>query len=192
MKYLKNTITVLLITLLTGCAAGVNFAKMTEDQLVLGKTTKQDVLTSMGEPNGKGTNTFNGIELEILSYSYAIVGGKPALPDVTPARSQGLVFRDSVLVGKEYTSSFASDSTLFDIDKAKSIAKGQTKEDVIAIMGSPLGGYLYPVIDNENEHAYVYMFVQTIGFTFQSDIFVVEFNESDIVTKTKLSSTGQL
>ena len=118
----------LLVTLIAGCAAGVNFKKMSESQLVLGKTTKQEVLLSMEKSNGKGTNTFNGVELEIVNYAYAKVGGGAALPGVTPARSQGLLFRDGVLVGKEYSSSFSEDSTLFDTEIAKSITKGQTKE----------------------------------------------------------------
>ncbi|MEW8441275.1 MAG: outer membrane protein assembly factor BamE [Candidatus Thiodiazotropha taylori] len=192
MKKLKLITSMLIVALIAGCAAGVNFKKMEENQLVLGKTTKQDVLTFMGKANGKGANTFNGIELDVLNYAYAKVGGGSALPGVTPARSQGLLFRDGVLVGKEYTSSFSSDSTLFDTDKAKTIIKGQTKEDVVFIMGLPKGEYLYPIIDDESGYAYVYMFSQTKGFKTRTDLFVVEFNKDNIVTKTKLSSTGQL
>lgn len=192
MKKLKLITSILIVALIAGCAAGVNFKKMDENQLVLGKTTKQDVLTFMGKPNGKGTNTFNGIELDIVNYAYAKVGGSSALPGVTPARSQGLLFREGVLVGKEYTSSFSTDSTLFDTDKAKTIKNGQTKEDVVSIMGLPKGEYLYPIIDDEDGYAYVYMFTQTKGFKSKTDLFVVEFNKSNVVTKTKLSSTGQL
>lgn len=36
----------------------------------------------MGKPDGKGTNSFNGIELEIVSYAYAKVGADTALPGV--------------------------------------------------------------------------------------------------------------
>ncbi|MFT7561272.1 MAG: outer membrane protein assembly factor BamE (lipoprotein component of BamABCDE complex) [Flavobacteriales bacterium] len=192
MKHLSKIITGIAITLLVGCAAGVNFQKMSEDRLTLGKTTKTDVLASMGKPNGKGTNTFNGVELEIVTYAYAKVGGSAALPGVTPARSQGLLFKDGVLVGKEYTSSFEVDSTLFDTDKAKAISKGQTKDDVIAVMGLPLGEYLFPIIDDQDGYAFVYMFTQTKGFKSKSDLFVVEFDSANVVTKTKLSSAGQL
>lgn len=191
-----KSIRVLILTVFTAlnfaCAAGVNFKKMDESQLVLGKTTKEDAMASMGKPNRKGTNTFNGIDIEIINYAYAKVGGSAALPGVTPARSQGFLFRDGILVGKEYTSSFAIDSTLFDIGKAKTIIKGQTKSDVVSVMGQPKGEYLYPIIENQNGHAYVYIFTQTKGFKSKSDIFVVEFDDKDVVVNTKLSSTGQL
>lgn len=192
MKILKIISSILFIALVSGCAAGVNFKKMEENNLILGKTTEQDVLNTMGKPNGKGVNTFNGIELQIINYAYAKVGGSSALPGVTPARSQGLLFKNGILVGKEYTSSFAEDSTLFDLDKAKSISKGQKQADVVSVMGSPKGEYRYPVIDDENGYAYVYMFGQTKGFKSKTDIFVVEFNQNGSVTKTKLSSVGQL
>jgi outer membrane protein assembly factor BamE (lipoprotein component of BamABCDE complex) len=192
MKRLNKIFAGIAITLLMGCAAGVNFKKMSEDQLTLGKTTKTEVLASMGKPNGKGTNTFNSVELEVVTYAYAKVGGSAALPGVTPARSQGLLFKAGILVGKEYTSSFEVDSTLFDTDKAKAISKGQTKNDVIAVMGLPLGEYLSPIIDDQNGHAFVHMFTQTKGFKSKSDLFVVEFNSANVVTKTKLSSSGRL
>lgn len=192
MKMLKTSIIALFVAAIAGCAAGVNFKKMTGDQLVLGKTTKDAVVASMGKPTGKGTNTFNGVELDIINYAYAKVGGDAALPGVTPARSQGFLFKNGVLVGKEFTSSFAADSTLFDIEKAKTVVKGQTKDQVVSLLGAPQGEYLYPIIEDQNGHAYVYMFTQTKGFKSKSDVFVVEFDQNDVVTKTKLSSTGQL
>ncbi|KQA24873.1 hypothetical protein AAY53_17045 [Vibrio metoecus] len=192
MKLVKFVTSVVFAVLITGCAAGVNFKKMDESQLILGKTTKQEVLLSMGKPNGKGANTFNGIELDIINYAYAQVGGDAVLPGVTPARSQGLLFKNGVLVGKEYTSSFSVDSTLFDLEKAKTIIKGQSKEEVISIMGPTRGEYLYPIIEEEKGYAYVYMFNQTKGFKSKSDVFIVEFDENNTVTKTQLSSAGQL
>jgi len=193
MKILKATFIVAVLSIIVGCAAGVNFKKMEEDQLVLGETTKDQITSIMGKANGKGTNTFNGIELEILNYAFARAGGGgAALPGVTPARSQGFLFRDGVLVGKEYTSSFEVDSTYFDIDKAKSISKGQVREEVVAIMGEPKGEYLYPLIEDKEGYAYVYMFTQTKGFKSKTDLLVVEFDSDHIVTNTKLTSAGQL
>lgn len=192
MGFFKGAITVSLVCLLTACAAGVNFKKMQESDLVLGKTTKQQITVSMGKPNFKGTKTFNGIELDVATYAYAKVGGSAVLPGVTPARSQGLLFKDGILVGKEYTSSFAEDSTLFDVQKAKLVLKGQKKSEVVAIIGEPKGQYIYPIITNKNGYAYVYLFSQTKGFKSKSDSLVVEFDEKDVVSDVKLSSVGQL
>ncbi|MCW8987130.1 MAG: outer membrane protein assembly factor BamE [Gammaproteobacteria bacterium] len=190
MKKIKLIFTLVALAFLAGCAAGVNFKKMGEDQLVLGETKKSTVLAVMGEPSGKGTSTFNGIELDIINYAYAKVGANAVLPDVTAARAQGFLFNNGKLVGKEYTSSFAEDNTLFSVEKAKTIKRGQSKAKVRAIMGKPRGGYLYPIIDDKNGTAYVYLFTQTIGFKSKSDLFVVEFNNKGKVTKTKLTSNG--
>lgn len=192
MQKFKSLILVSIVIFMTACAAGVNFKKMSEDQLVLGKTTKQEIMTSMGKPNLKGSKVINGIDLEVMTYAYAKVGGDAVLPGVTPARSQGLLFKDGILVGKEYTSSFADDNTLFDMAKAKLVVKGQKKSDVLALLGAPKGGYLYPVVADKTGYGLVYMFTQTKGFKSKSDILVVEFNSSDIVTDVKLTSVGQL
>lgn len=192
MKLFKNLLIVLVVALLAACAAGVNFKKMAEENLVLGKTTKQEIMVSMGKPNFKGSKSLNGIDLEIITYAYAKVGGGAVLPGVTPARSQGLLFKDGVLVGKEYTSSFADDNTLFDLAKAKMVVKGQKKSDVLALLGSAKGEYIYPVISDKTGYGLVYIFTQTKGFKSKSDTLVVEFNSSDVVTDVKLTSVGQL
>lgn len=192
MKVLKSALLLSITAFLFACAAGVNFKKMPEASLVLGKTSKQEVMTTMGKPNFKGSKVINGVDLEVMTYAYAKVGGDAVLPGVTPARSQGLLFKDGVLVGKEYTSSFAEDNTVFDLTKAKSVVKGQKKSDVLALLGSAKGEYIYPVVNDKTGYGLVYMFTQTKGFKSKSDVLVVEFNSSDIVTDVKLTSVGQL
>jgi hypothetical protein len=59
-------------------------------------------------------------------------------------------------------------------------------------MDLPKGEYLYPISDNKNGCAYVYIFTQTKGLKSKTDLFVVEFDKNNIATNTKLSSTGQL
>lgn len=192
MKKFKNLMLVSIVFFMAACAAGVNFKKLSEDQLVLGKTTKQQIMAAMGKPNFKGSKTLNGVDLEVMTYAYAKVGGDAVLPGVTPARSQGLLFKDGVLVGKEYTSSFADDNTVLDLAKAKSVAKGQKKSDVVALLGTAKGEYIYPVIADKTGYGLVYMFTQTKGFKSKSDVLVVEFSSNDIVTDVKLTSVGQL
>ncbi|PSV41031.1 MULTISPECIES: hypothetical protein [unclassified Photobacterium] len=192
MKKVKLLLIGAIISVITGCAAGVNFKKMSEEQLVVGSTTKAEVVASMGKANINGTNTFNGQTLDIMTYSYAKVGGDAVLPGVTPARAQGLLFNGEVLAGKEYTSSFALDNTKFDLDTAKTIKEGQNRENVVSVMGEPKGKYLYPIIEDQTGYALVYMFSQTKGFKTRTDLLVVEFNSENVVTKTKLSSSGNL
>lgn len=192
MKMFKNLLGVSIVILMTACAAGVNFKKMPETSLVLGKTTKQEIMTVMGKPNFKGSKTVNGVDLEVMTYAYAKVGGDAVLPGVTPARSQGFLFKEGVLVGKEYSSSFQEDNTLFDVEKAKTVKKGQSKSDVIALLGEPKGEYLFPVVADKTGYGLAYMFTQTKGFKSKSDVLMVEFNSGDVVTDVKLTSVGQL
>lgn len=192
MKNVKYLLLISLVIFLSACAAGVNFKKLPDDKLVLGKTTKQEIIESMGKPNFKGAKSLNGVDLEVMTYAYAKVGGDAVLPGVTPARSQGILLKDGILVGKEYTSSFADDNTLFDLTKAKSVAKGQKKSDVLALLGSAKGEYIYPVVADKTGYGLVYMFTQTKGFKSKSDVLVVEFNSNDVVTDVKLTSVGQI
>ena len=87
----------------SACAAGVNFVRPADDQLVLGLTTKSQITALMGEPNGKGQKVSNGETLDIVTYAYAKVGGEAVFKGITPARSVGFLFHNNVLVGKEST-----------------------------------------------------------------------------------------
>jgi outer membrane protein assembly factor BamE (lipoprotein component of BamABCDE complex) len=178
--------------IMTACA-GVNFVKPADDKLVVGTTTKSQVLAIMGaEPNGKGEKLANGEKLESVIYAYATVGGESVFPGVTPARAIGFTFHKDTLVGKEFTSSFNVDNTWFDPEKAKSIKQGMTTAEVVALMGKPGGEYRYPVIANRNGKALVYMFTQTKGFTSQQSLLSVEVDERGVVQKSEYTQVGQL
>ncbi|MET0075785.1 MAG: outer membrane protein assembly factor BamE [Candidatus Thiodiazotropha lotti] len=178
-------------SLLFGCSAGVNFKKLDENQLVLGVTTKTEVLTAMGKPNTKGSAVYNGINVDVINYSYAKVGGDALNPGITPARSQGLFFADEILVGKNYSSSFNIDNTYFDVEKAKTIKEGQSKSDVIETLGESRSLQIYPLVNDKEGYAIVYMLTQAKGFKLKQDILIVEFDSNDVVTKSSLTSTGQ-
>jgi outer membrane protein assembly factor BamE (lipoprotein component of BamABCDE complex) len=189
MKSIKLIVLVAVI-FLTACAAGVNFVKPADDKLVLGRTTKDQVVALIGQPNGKGQKMSNGQELDIISYAYAKVGETPAFEGVTPARSLAFLFHKNVLVGKEFTSSFKSDSTYFDPQKAKSIRQGMRRSDVVAAVGRPGGEYRYPVIANKSGRALVYIYVQTKGFSSQQSVLTVELDANDVVRKSEFNQSG--
>lgn len=192
MKPMKLVAVLATTALLSACAAGVNFVKPADDQLVLGSTTKSQIIAQMGKPNGKGQKVSNGEDLEVVTYAYAKVGGEAVFKGVTPARSVGLLFHKDVLVGKEYTSSFKADNTYFDPEKAKSVKQGMSKADVVALLGNPGGEYRYPVIASKTGKSLVYIFVQTKGFKSQQNILTVELDEQDVVQKTEFNQVGQL
>lgn len=181
-----------LLLLLAGCTAGVNFAKPSDDKLVPGTTTKKQVISLLGEPTGKGEKIVNGEELDIISYAYANVGGEAVFEGVTPARAIGMYFHKGILVGREYTSSFKSDNTYFEIEQAKAIKNGMNRSEVTALIGEPGGEYIYPVVANSAGTAMVYNFVQTKGFKSQQSMLVVELDENGRVQKSELNQVGQL
>lgn len=191
MKYINKVLVVVLITFLGGCSVGGNFNKMNENQLVVGKTTKTDIVSSMGKPFMDATSIHNGIEIDNLTYLYINSGEKAAFPGMTPVRVQIVYFKEEVLIGKQYDSTFAVDSTLFDLEKAKKIKKGQTKADVISMLGEPKGENHFPLIDNEEGYAYIYMFTHRNGSESNPDVLFIEFDSKNIVTKTKLTVTSQ-
>jgi outer membrane protein assembly factor BamE (lipoprotein component of BamABCDE complex) len=178
--------------LLASCAAGVNFTKPPDDALVFGSTTKAQIISLMGEPNGKGQKVSNGEDLDVIGYSYARVGGEAVFEDVTPARSVAFYFHRDVLVGSESTSSFKADSTYFDPEKARALKRGMAATDVVALLGNPGGEYRYPVTSSPDGKALVYTFVQTKGFKSQRATLIVELDEKGVVQKVDFSQTGQL
>jgi len=178
--------------LLAACAAGVNFTRPPDDALVLGSTTRAQIIALMGEPNGKGQKVSNGENLDVIGYAYALAGGEAVFEDVTPARSVAFIFHGDVLVGKEWSSSFKADSSFFDPEKARSVKKGMTAAAVLALLGRPGGEYRYPLISSRGSKALVYSFAQTKGFKSQQSLLVVELDEKGVVQKSEFTQVGQL
>lgn len=181
--------------LLTGCA-GTNFVRVTDEALVLGQTTPEQVTARLGSPFQEGVVTKNNQQIKTASYAYASSGGEGAAEGVTPARSQGFYYFSNKLVGHEFTSSWKEDSTNFDSGKVSQIKKGEsTRSDVVRILGNPGGKYIYPVIPNNDEDAVNYLYNQTKGTAFNlkfyQKLLVVTFNKQGIVTNVELTESGQ-
>lgn len=189
---IANHAAMAVVLLLAGCAAGVNFVKPSDDQLVVGTSTQDSVLASLGKPNLKSTKVVNGETLNMDTYAYAKVGGKAVFPGVTPARSLALVFKDGVLVEKGYSSSFKQDNTYFDVDKAKTIKPGMSAEAVVALLGHPSGEAIYPVSSTKGNRNMEYVFGETKGFKSQRNSLIVEVGADDKVVKSDYTQVGQL
>jgi len=155
------------VLLSSGCA-GTNFIRATDDSLVLGQTTQEQIKARLGSPFQEGVVTKNEQQLKTSNYAYANAGGGADADGVIPARSQGFYFFNDKLVGYEFTSSY--------------------KED-------PGGKYIYPVIDNNNEQGVNYMYTQTRGSAFSlkfyQKILVITFDKDDVVTKVDYTESGQ-
>ena len=165
-------ISLLVVPLLAACA-GTDFVRMRDDSLELGKTTYQSVQDRMGSSGKEGVVSINGKQYKTLNYTFASVGGEALHSDVTPARGQTFYFMDRILVGHEFLSSFKSDNTDFDDGKVSSIKKGiSTRADVLSLLGTPAGQFIYPIAKNRDGEILLYLYSETSGSAFNMKMYL--------------------
>src|SRR2546428_3543987 len=111
---------------IAGCAG----AKPPEDGLVLGRTSRQEILQRLGSPYREDTVTKNGKRLETMTYAFATTGGTPARAGVSAPPGQGFYFLDDKLAGYDFSSSWTEDQTHFAGATVSPIKKaGTTREE---------------------------------------------------------------
>jgi hypothetical protein len=184
----------LVLVALGGCA-GRDFTRPPADTLTLGKTTEAEIRQRFGDPYRQGTVVRNGETMKSLSYGYASGAGSLA-GGVTPSRGMGFYFWNDTLVGHEFTSSFDTDTTDFAAAKVPQIRKGETTEsEVTALLGSPPGAYIYPMIPDKAARGLVYLYAQTRGSAFSlkfyQQLLVVTIGPSGVVSEVQLMSSGE-
>jgi hypothetical protein len=192
---LTACLTVALAIVIAGCV-GANFAKQSDDGLVLGQTSRQDILQRLGSPYREGTLTKNGKQLKTLTYNFATSGGTPVREGVTPTRGQGFYFLDDKLAGYDFASSWKEDQSNFDGTKVPEIKKGvSTRDDVIRLIGRPGGRYAYPLIAEPNLEADVYLYAEVRGGPIGPKLYqkhlVVTYDERGIVSNVDYTELGQ-
>jgi len=192
----RVSITVFIAVFLTSCAAGTDFKRMEINQLTYESDTPKTIKQKLGNPYSEGTIAKNGKQFKTISYAYASGRGSGAYQGVTPGRSQGFYFFQNKLVGHEFTSSWEVDSTDFDESKISEIKEGNTTiQEVIELLGSPNGEYIFPLTTNETEKAKVYLYSQVKGSAFSMKFYrkvlIVTHDESGIVTEVDYVSSGE-
>jgi SmpA / OmlA family len=192
---LTTCLTLALAIVVAGCA-GSNFAKQPDDGLVLGQTTRQDILQRLGTPYREGVATKEGKQLKTLSYAFGTTTGAPARDGVVPARGQGFYFLNDKLVGYDFNSSWREDQTDFNGAKVSEIKKGvSTRAEVIKLIGRPGGKYAYPMIPSPNDQADVYLYAETRGgplnFKIYQKMLVVTYDERGVVSNVNYQEVGQ-
>lgn len=196
MKFPILKVAVIVFAILLGGCAGTNFVRVTDDTLVPGQTSYEQIKTRLGVPYREGITIKNEKQMTTASYAYASAGGSPVTEGVTPARSQGFYFWEKTLVGYEFTSSWKEDSTDFDSSKVTQIQKGvSTRNDVVRLLGAPGGKYIYPMIPSNEEEAISYLFSQVAGSVFNLKVYrkqlIVTYNRQGIVTNVEYTESGQ-
>ena len=191
-KNFQTSVLALLVAASLSACAGKDFARPAPGSLVLGKTSKAEVVSKMGEPRRTSEVLKNGERVETLVYVYA----RGSLPGgIVPARAMTLAVTGQVLVAHSYVSSFEEDSTFFEGENAKQIIKGKTtRAEVIAMLGKPSGEMIYPMVADPEHTAVEYLYVQTrnvgIGVVNHRKSLLVVFDRNDVVTDVTFATTG--
>ena len=168
----KASLTLCVLLLIAGCAAGTNVGRPASGALVPGKTTYQDVVAKYGTPWAKGSNVVNEHSIDTIAYAYASLVDEAHVPSIKPARGLNLWFENDVLIGYEFRSSFKSDHTDFDESRMSKIEKGKTdKQGIIEIFGQPTGEYIYPMMKDKEVTGLVYSYVQVDPGLFKTQTF---------------------
>jgi hypothetical protein len=193
MKSIRVNLFAISFIILSGCAAP-SFVKPSPDKLILGKSTSEDVIQSLGNaPPLSGDATVNGEKIHMLTYNY---GESPKFWGlVIKRRTQTYTLFDGVLVGDEYNSTFDEDATDFDTDKVELIRKGKTtRSEVTALLGKQSGNVLYPLVADKQDHGlvYAYTYARFAGIltSAKSKVLVVTLNGDGVVSNVSLKLNG--
>lgn len=184
---------VLFVSGLLGCA-GKEFTRPEMATLKNGETTYTQVIERFGRPYAEGSLVRNDRTVRSATYVHAEASGKPARPGIVASRSMAFYFYDGVLVGHEYLSSWAADSTDFDEADRKQIVKGKTTEaELVPLLGKPSGYEIYPMIASKSGRAAVYAYAELDGGTLSRKawrkVLVVSLDAAGIVTDVDFTST---
>lgn len=199
---------------LTSCSTvGHNFVVPSQHSFLLGQTTKAEILNQFGTPEKEENVTRNGETVERLQYQYQYAES----PESPIRRDYAKIIRlrmlevylwKQKLVGYIYLSNFKEDSTCVNNNTATSIKRGQLKEEVIRIIGSPRSKMIYPLINNREGEAYEYYYKldkinEIVGLTaggfaelrrtsHNSETLLIEFDVHGIVSNVSYETNGDL
>jgi hypothetical protein len=128
---------------LLGCATiGTDFTIENVTKLRIGITTQEDLVSIFGKPLTDESFSIGDLNTIVLSYGYR---GVPGFSDRANSKFIALEFKDNLLNGYYYNSSFPEGSTEF--PKAiqdKIIPNKTTRKEVIEIVGNRCGEIRLP------------------------------------------------
>ena len=150
----RTTLLIFVITVLGACT-GKNFVRPSADLIQFGRTTEDQVIAVMGNPQySQSGKMHGGKNVKMLFYGY---DAKPGI--VQFGKTAAFFFTDGVLVGHVFESDFPDESTDFDLTKVGNIVENvSTRKDVESILGKPSGESIYPTVEDPEGRRLVYRF----------------------------------
>lgn len=194
-----RTLVAFSLALLLASCAGRDFSRPEPDSLRLGQTTRSQILERYGDPANDSTSTTGGITITALTYSYASAPGKAHRHYLDwPVAVRAVVFQFSgdLLVGYNYSSSWADDHTDFDESKRSNFVKGSTTHtQVIQLLGKPGGTCIYPIIDERTGTGLTYHYFESSGSghlrkTYRKFL-LIAFDQRGVLSDVKYNSSRQ-
>jgi hypothetical protein len=193
MKTIRVILLATALIVLSGCAAP-SFVKPAPDKLSLGKSTREDIIQSVGNPPpAQSDATVNSEKVQLLNYAH---GENPKFWGfIIEHRNLTYTVFDNIMVGEEYNSTYDNESTEFDTDKIPSIEKGKsTRADVIALLGKPSGEVLYPLVADKKGRGlvYAYSWARFAGIltSTNSKLLIVSLNDNNVVSNVSFKKDG--
>jgi len=176
---------------LTGCATDKTFVRPNDAALLLGKTTRSEIIKTYGEPSRSGVISQNNASMSTLSYTNAM-----GIPFTTKISSRAILFalHNDVLVGYDFASSYDDDQISNDQKESllQKIKNGDSKNKILSLIGKPDGEGIYPLTSKKGYSSIRYNFLTTSRIPFNpkpkisSKITTIEFNDEGIVSDIKI------
>lgn len=190
-QFARSFLFICILGSIGGCAG--NFVRPDTDSVKLGKSKPGEVTSLVsGQPTRRNVEV-NNEKIDTIIYNY--VGNVPFYGSVIPHRSLTYSFFHDVLVGEEFISTYDDERTEFDTNKVPQVRNGQTKDQVISIMGAPSGKVLYPLIGDKNGsglvYAYSYSRFAPLVSPSWSYLLIVTFDEKGVVTNISYKENGK-
>ncbi len=192
-KLLRAAGALALALLVSGCFTVGALERVPEADLVLGSTTEAALTERLGAPRETSEETINDKTIRGLYYAYATSYTTDTVTEgLSVARAQWFYFSDGVLVGHQYRSTFASESTDFDESVVSDFREGiTTRAEVLKALGPPTGRRAYPLVEKPEEDGFGYLYrlidTRKRGFPVLRKDLVVVFGPDDVVRKITLT-----
>lgn len=145
MRIISYLISIAIICVSVGCVSifvGKDFKKEPIKDIVVGKTTKAEIINSFGVPYNENKVTFNNTEFEIFNYLYSFLDYSTNKQMKKELRCE---FKNGLLNSYNFVSTFEDDRIRIDKNKLNTLEKGKTTKSAVQnVLCIPHGIALIP------------------------------------------------
>ena len=195
----KNIIITTSLLILTACGSSINFVRPADSKINLGETKRGQIIAMLHRnADSIGQKTINNTMIDTMEYSYLsrdnTLSDTPSEVGHIAVKGQLYYLVNNTVIGSEYHSTFAKDTTKFDITKVPSIKKGKTtKEDIINMFGKPSIKLTRPLISDKATGAIGYHY-RTMNLASPTDLkttaakLIIEYDADGIIINVSFES----